>query len=154
MSAPIAKVIACKSHSIRVLTIDEKPFFCVLDVMKICGVAYASKWIARHTEYSFIKKSMTIRTTRGIRTVQAYFASSDEVLRIINLFIVSDEIKEWIKSEIAILTTGNKIHSTKQAEDSQDHVDYRICEQELNKRLDAALCELFEIKKQLRTLHT
>ena len=152
------QIATIKGHrfEIRAIFFDGRSFFCVRDILNVCGIRCSARWVSRAREtrsddLQMMKLMYPMMTNAGRRECAMWFVDAGSGKRMIDMTNCTDDTKKWLCEDVF----------TYSFPDSGTEPDSEIVPQEhpameksdLNSRIDAILIELLELKKSVLQLN-
>lgn len=155
-------VVEQEGNSVRVLLNDGETLYAARDILAACGCAYPTKWCQREaqsdSEVELLKLPFPVNGKTGgasRRSVPMYFVSEKCGRMILDIFGCQRETRAWFDSKVFACKLGT---AEQQPEPPKQVVKPEMIaatqpaakgNDALNKRIDAILFELIELKKYI-----
>lgn len=152
----LTTTIKGRRYEVRAISFDGRTFFCVKDILSVCGIRYSSRWvqraiIAHADDLQITRLTYPMTTNSGRREIAMLFVDVDGGKRIIELTNCTEDAKKWLSEDV--FTYSFPASST--APDKEVDPPYSPLKNlpDLNSRIDAILIELIELKKSVMQLN-
>lgn len=155
-------VVEQEGNSVRVLLNEGETLYAARDILAACGCAYPHKWCQREaqsdSEVELLKLPFPVNGKTGgasRRSVPMYFVSEKCGRMILDIFGCQKETRAWFDNKVFACKLGVADKQPEQAErgTKPELIPERppaMKENDaLNRRIDAILFELIELKKYI-----
>lgn len=152
------RVATIKGHrfEVRAIFFDGRAFFCVKDVLSVCGIRYPARWVSRardsHADgLQMMKLMYPMMTKAGRRECAMWFVDADSGKRVMDMTNCTDDTKKWLSKDVFTYSFP--------ASNTEPDSEAGLPEQpvralpDLNSKIDAILLELLELKKSVIQLN-
>ena len=151
-----AAVIQSTSHSVRVLLNGSETMFAASDILSACGIKYPLRWMSRNRivnpeKFEEVKLPFPMMTEYGRREILMVFVKPEVARDMIVMTTCDGDIKKWLLNDVLTYRIERSAEiSPKQAQKPgprPEQTDNRPYIDTMNRRIDAILIELLELKK-------
>lgn len=154
-------VVEQEGSSVRVLLNDGETMYAARDILAACGCAYPTKWCQREaqsgSDIKLVKLPFPVNGKTGgasRRSVPMYFVTERCGRMILDVFGCGKEVRAWIEGKVFACKLGQPEQGTRsvptgKTEQASEMKAERQSNDALNRRIDAILFELLELKKYI-----
>ena len=151
-----AAVIQSTSHSVRVLLNGSETMFAASDILSACGIKYPLRWMSRNRavnpdKFKEVKLPFPMMTGYGRREILMVFVKPEVAKDMIVMTACNGDIKKWLLNDVLTYrieqTAETQTEPVQKAEPKIEQTETRSYIDTLNRRIDAILIELLELKK-------
>lgn len=148
-----AAVIQSTTHSVRVLLNGSETMFAASDILSACGIKYPLRWMSRNRavnpdKFKEIKLPFPMMTEYGRREILMVFVKPEVAKDMIVMTACNGDIKRWLLDEVLTYRIEqSEAEPQVIAEPRNEQAPQRSYIDVLNRRIDAILIELLELKK-------
>lgn len=148
-----AAVIKSTSYSVRVLLKGTETMFAASDILNACGIKYPLRWMSRNrTVYpgkiQDEKLPFPMMTEYGRREIMMVFVRPEVAKDMIVMTSCMGDTKKWLLDEVlSYRIAPEKADGTAAATEPPTKPQENPYIETLNRRIDAILFELLELKK-------
>lgn len=151
-----AAVIQSKSHSVRVMLNGAETMFSASDILNACGIKYPLRWLSRNRavnpdKFKEVKLPFPMMTDYGRREIPMVFVKPEVAKDMIVMTACNADIKNWLLNDVLTyrieLSTEIPAEPVQKCAPRAKQAEVRPYIDALNRRIDAILIELLELKK-------
>lgn len=148
-----AAVIQSTTHSVRVLLNGSETMFAASDILSACGIKYPLRWMSRNRavnpdKFKEIKLPFPMMTEYGRREILMVFVRPEVAKDMVVMTACNGDIKKWLLDEVLTYRIErSEAEPQVIAEPRNEQTPQRSYIDVLNRRIDAILIELLELKK-------
>lgn len=147
-------VIRSTSHSVRVLLNGTETMFAASDILTACGIKYPLRWMSRNrTVYpgkiQEEKLPFPMMTDCGRREIMMVFVRPKVARDMVVMTSCKGDTKKWLLDEVLAyrIEPAESEKETETSTAAADKAQKKPYLDTLNRRIDAILIELLELKK-------
>lgn len=139
-----------RRFEVRAIFFDSRTFFCVKDILSVCGIRCPARWVARErgtrsSDLQMMKLMYPMMTKAGRREYAMWFVDAGSGKRMIDMTSCTDDTKKWLSEDV--FTYLFPVSSTEPAREAELPDPPAGERPDLNRRIDSILIELLELKK-------
>lgn len=148
-----AAVIKSTSYSVRVLLKGTETMFAASDILNACGIKYPTHWISKNRaaypdKIKDEKLPFPMMTECGRREIMMVFVRPEVAKNMIVMTSCKGDTKKWLLGEVlSYRIVPEKADETAAATEPPAKTQEKPYIETLNRRIDAILFELLELKK-------
>ncbi len=160
MEGKAQAVLQSPISSVRVVYHQRKTWFSIHDILQICGYN-STQWVHRKRgNIRVVKLPFRMMTRKGMRDTIMNFVDRNDALEALSVLACPPEKKKWLEENVFVfrfeaedddspetekLPVSNAIKAA--AGTAEDIPRTRLSSEELNRKIDAILLQLLEMKK-------
>ena len=155
-------VVEQEGSAVRVLLNEGETMYAARDLLAACGCAYPTKWCQREAKSESDVKLVVVKNTllgKALRSVPMYFVTERCGRMILDIFGCSKETRAWIEGKVFACKLGKPDEQTPTELPAPTQVAVpekptpppKAGSDAINRRIDAILLELLELKKYIVT---